>query len=513
MHQAARTAAFVVSSVMAVGLMSSITITPASAREVACATGAELKSENGDAKAIITFTNRTTDKQTIYWIDYDGKRQKYQELNAGESYDQPTFLTHPWLVTGLRDKCVGYYFAEGKRTSVEPGLAPKIMPRKTRKIAKAEGVDDSGTAAAAPGIAPSSSSSTSSSAASSEPSDRDASRRSGEAAEIDDDVDAFDTPASRDDRDATGGDDRAFARRDDRDRIDDDVDAFDDDADVTIDRDTGDDTRRADDAGAERDDDSFETAEVQPRVRSRAPRTPRISPEWGDDLDEPSGTPLARDWRCSGYLSRTRSVICRDPELRRLDADIRQAMRDLMRELPRRQRVRLRTRQERWEDRREACDGRPACVRERTRRRLARLNERRERTIARRSAARDGRDGRGGLGFDGDRPGRRITLCGEGFVDDGRGRCRRAPRSASLGARFPVGGSSLGGNVRDVPGLDGRRVATLREGDRVRIIEGTGERYQGYEWFRIRFNGGAGYQWGGILCADRRVTGIFEVCR
>lgn len=154
---------------------------------------------------------------------------------------------------------------------------------------------------------------------------------------------------------------------------------------------------------------------------------------------------------------------------------------------------------------------------------MARLNTRLERVIRRRNAS-----------FDSDldsnaTPGDLSpVLCARGFVDNGAGRCvrdktRRERTTASRGNDAFAGsdgvddgatsGRSLGGNVRDIPGLDGRQTARLREGERVELIENTGERYQGYDWFKIRHSGGVGYQWGGILCANRRTSGVYEVCR
>ncbi|MEL7544709.1 MAG: SH3 domain-containing protein, partial [Pseudomonadota bacterium] len=181
-----------------------------------------------------------------------------------------------------------------------------------------------------------------------------------------------------------------------------------------------------------------------------------------------------------------------------------------------------RRRQERWTERRDNCGDRTRCIERRTERRMARLNDRLENVIRRRNAGSDidldddaSSDTSGGAS--------RLVICARGFVDNGSGRCirdrgRAEQREATLGDDSFAGGStgagrSLGGNVRDIPGLDGRQTAKLREGERVELIENTGERYQGYDWFKIRHRGGVGYQWGGILCANRRTSGVYEVCR
>ncbi len=88
------------------------------------------------------------------------------------------------------------------------------------------------------------------------------------------------------------------------------------------------------------------------------------------------------------------------------------------------------------------------------------------------------------------------------------------PGRASPDVDFPQLGQSYGGKVRSGPGMQYRQVGSLREGDRITIVTGTGAMMNGYEWFEIRFqNGRVGYQWGGIMCSQNRYPGILSVCR
>lgn len=62
--------------------------------------------------------------------------------------------------------------------------------------------------------------------------------------------------------------------------------------------------------------------------------------------------------------------------------------------------------------------------------------------------------------------------------------------------------ASWGGVVRSGPGMEYRRITSLRENERISLIENTGVMMNGYPWFRIRYRGRkAGYQWGGIICS------------
>lgn len=78
----------------------------------------------------------------------------------------------------------------------------------------------------------------------------------------------------------------------------------------------------------------------------------------------------------------------------------------------------------------------------------------------------------------------------------------------------PVEAGSWGGIVRNGPGMEHARVATLREGERVTILYNTRIMRDGYPWFLIRLRDGRlGFQWGGILCrVERPVEGVFERC-
>lgn len=78
---------------------------------------------------------------------------------------------------------------------------------------------------------------------------------------------------------------------------------------------------------------------------------------------------------------------------------------------------------------------------------------------------------------------------------------------------FPQHGISYGGKVRSGPGLQYRQVGSLRDGDTVRILGGSGVMMNGYEWFQIRYrNGRTGFQWGGLMCSQKPYPTIFKTC-
>ncbi len=73
---------------------------------------------------------------------------------------------------------------------------------------------------------------------------------------------------------------------------------------------------------------------------------------------------------------------------------------------------------------------------------------------------------------------------------------------------------SWGGKVRAGPGTNFNQVASLQNGDPVRLLEDTRIMFNGYPWYRISYKGGrTGYQWGGILCGyGNPIGGTFGVC-
>jgi hypothetical protein len=88
---------------------------------------------------------------------------------------------------------------------------------------------------------------------------------------------------------------------------------------------------------------------------------------------------------------------------------------------------------------------------------------------------------------------------------------RAAPPAAG---EFPRPAKSWGGIVRSGPGMNFAPVAILQEREPI-VLLGRAEAPErdGYPWFRIRYRGQVGYQWGGIVCATGGAfPGTFQVC-
>ena len=87
--------------------------------------------------------------------------------------------------------------------------------------------------------------------------------------------------------------------------------------------------------------------------------------------------------------------------------------------------------------------------------------------------------------------------------------------ASGAGAMVNLPGLSLGGKLRDGPGLEFARVGSLAEGTPLTIVANTGVNFDGYDWFEIRTRSGqTAYQWGGIMCSEGQLTdGIYQQCQ
>ena len=79
---------------------------------------------------------------------------------------------------------------------------------------------------------------------------------------------------------------------------------------------------------------------------------------------------------------------------------------------------------------------------------------------------------------------------------------RRQP--ASRGRSLDLRGHAVfGGVLREGPGTNTAKLGTTGDGDNIDILEDTGIWFDDFKWFKVDTPLGVGYQWGGIICADK----------
>ena len=76
------------------------------ANDSRCDQESHLRSKEGVKAIEFTLTNHTKSTLFLYWLNYEGKRVKYEEVPPGQRVNQPTFLTHPWVVTDTKGRCI-----------------------------------------------------------------------------------------------------------------------------------------------------------------------------------------------------------------------------------------------------------------------------------------------------------------------------------------------------------------------------------------------------------------------
>jgi hypothetical protein len=84
-----------------------------------CRDERDLRSVQGNVHTSMKFVNRTNQEVRSYWLDYSGRRVFYKAIPPNGSYTQPTFQTHPWVITDQRDNCLDIYVSNQPSAAVE----------------------------------------------------------------------------------------------------------------------------------------------------------------------------------------------------------------------------------------------------------------------------------------------------------------------------------------------------------------------------------------------------------
>jgi hypothetical protein len=74
-----------------------------------------VKSKNSDVATVIKFTNKTGASILTYWLDFKGDPVLYSEVESGSTVNQPTYVTHPWVIVTGDMECFGP-FMPARRT-------------------------------------------------------------------------------------------------------------------------------------------------------------------------------------------------------------------------------------------------------------------------------------------------------------------------------------------------------------------------------------------------------------
>ncbi len=88
----------------------------------------KIKSRVSDVGTEIVFENESEDVIQIYWLNFQGKRVKYADLEPTQTHRQPTFVTHPWVAATEEKGCLGVYLPDGQTRTVKLQSEVDLVP-------------------------------------------------------------------------------------------------------------------------------------------------------------------------------------------------------------------------------------------------------------------------------------------------------------------------------------------------------------------------------------------------
>ena len=71
-----------------------------------CSGEGAIRSLRGDLETRVRFTNLCPYPVAVDWLTYVGQRKRYFTLPPGGTVLQPTFMSHPWVVTDPAGACL-----------------------------------------------------------------------------------------------------------------------------------------------------------------------------------------------------------------------------------------------------------------------------------------------------------------------------------------------------------------------------------------------------------------------
>jgi hypothetical protein len=74
--------------------------------DASCQAEAQSRSLNSNTPTSFTITNHTSETLSVFWLNFQGQRVKYFDLGPGQTHNQGTFITHPWVVANLKGDCI-----------------------------------------------------------------------------------------------------------------------------------------------------------------------------------------------------------------------------------------------------------------------------------------------------------------------------------------------------------------------------------------------------------------------
>jgi hypothetical protein len=97
----------------------------------------ELQSPDEDTERVtLTIKNTLDSTISIYWLDYEGGREYYHDIEPGKELDRSTFPGHYWVIVDSGDKALGIYKTpdEAATITVKTDELERIDPSKEKDL-------------------------------------------------------------------------------------------------------------------------------------------------------------------------------------------------------------------------------------------------------------------------------------------------------------------------------------------------------------------------------------------
>jgi hypothetical protein len=85
-----------------------------------CSQERRLRSLNSKVPTMIGFRNRTSRPVAMFWLNYSGQREFYENVQPRATWFQQTYATHPWIAASApNDRCKAIFIASARTTEAD----------------------------------------------------------------------------------------------------------------------------------------------------------------------------------------------------------------------------------------------------------------------------------------------------------------------------------------------------------------------------------------------------------
>ena len=84
--------------------------------DASCAAESTSHSLNSNTPTSFTLVNHTSETLSLFWLNFQGQRVHYTDIDPSGAKDQGTFVTHPWVVADPNGQCLNLFLVTTQTT-------------------------------------------------------------------------------------------------------------------------------------------------------------------------------------------------------------------------------------------------------------------------------------------------------------------------------------------------------------------------------------------------------------